>query len=223
MKENTTIRCTYSQKRNGTLHCSPLLHYTPPVSCSTLCLLLAIWYISILLHCPCADHMGCQTHISYLLTWVLWHYEPLVTPDALITPHTRHIPIGLWWPRPPNWWWPLSLPLVWLSLRNRRLGSGCAASGHLSLDNEASTTQMRSHLEWIDQDRRLSLIIAALTHRRVVTISQDLMSYPLEFPWFLEIKFLLLIDERNFNQSSIWHFRSSNFSVAKTTQIPVCQ
>ena len=164
-----------------------------------------------------------QTHISYLLTWVLWHYEPLVTPDALITPHTRHIPIGLWWPRPPNWWWPLSLPLVWLSLRNRRLGSGCAASGHLSLDNEASTTQMRSHLEWIDQDRRLSLIIAALTHRRVVTISQDLMSYPLEFPWFLEIKFLLLIDERNFNQSSIWHFRSSNFSVAKTTQIPVCQ
>ena len=34
-----------------------------------------------------------------------------------------------------------------------------AASGHQSLDNEASTTQMRSHLEWIDQDRRLSLII----------------------------------------------------------------
>lgn len=59
--------------------------------------------------------------------------------------------------------------------------------------------------------------------RKWLTISQDLMSYPLEFPWFLEIKFLLLIDERNFNQSSIWHFRSSNFSVAKTTQIPVCQ
>ena len=126
--------------------------------------------------------------------------------------------------------------LVWLSLRNHRLLMGhkdicligqCEERNWGQLTNQRhclkANIQMRSHLEWIYQDRRLSVFNALQYSPEWLTISQDLMSYPLEFPWFLEIKFLLLIDERNFNQSSIWHFRSSNFSLAKTTQIPVCQ
>lgn len=167
---------------------------------------------------PVLTTWAVQTHISYLLTWVLWapgdpwsHLTLATFPSACDGPalqtdgghYLRLLSDCLW--EIADWVvGVLHQDICLWTMRRPKFRWGHILSGFI-----------RSGV--------LVSLLPPWQTRKWLTISQDLMSYPLEFPWFLEIKFLLLIDERNFNQSSIWHFRSSNFSVAKTTQIPVCQ
>ena len=230
-EENTTIRCTYSQRRNGTLHCTASSNYFKlKMSVYVIC---SLWKEALYISSKNIIYIS-FCHLILLFLPVSWpQYWPRATRSLQFTSHIcvcspelltqftlvrSHLAIAASQRQaPPS---KLMVVIIWSWSDCLWEIADCWWDMRTSV---SANIQMRSHIEWIYQDRRLSVIIAAPIHPKRLTISQDLMSYPWEFPWFLEIKFLLLIDERNFNQSSIWHFRSSNFSVAKTTQIPVCQ
>ena len=116
MKENITIRCINIQKkRNGTLHSlHQILNWKTPAPIYTWSVyLFAIWYTYFRLHWPLYWPGGAHELSRFTFHICVWSPEQSTQPWSHPTLPSSDA-------RPLNWWGPLSRPLVWLSLRNRR-------------------------------------------------------------------------------------------------------
>ena len=142
----------FKEKRNGTLHSlHQILNWKTPVHIYTWSVyLFAIWYTYFRLHWPLYWPGGAHELSRFTFHICVWSPEQSTQPWSHPTLPSSDA-------RPLNWWGPLSRPLVWLSLRNRRreweFASGHLSPNEVNIDQSETVlltakTQMKSHVKW---------------------------------------------------------------------------